>query len=113
MTAQDIIDRCREILKDDIEPYRIDDSEFFSSISDGLWEAEARRPDLLIQTDGTITAVVEITATSATISFPDRTKEMFACYTSYRSYISEDADRHNTQQATLLFGRFNSLLETI
>jgi hypothetical protein len=113
MTAQEIINRAREILKDDIEPYRLPDAYFFPPISDVLYEIEARRPDMLIQANGTFATVTDISAVGDTINFPDRTREAMACYVSYRSYISEDADRHNSSQAAALLGRYESLIQTI
>jgi len=51
MTAQDIINRVRGLLKDDIPPFRLSDASFFPTISDGLFEIEARRPYLHVQDD--------------------------------------------------------------
>jgi len=113
MIAQDILDRVRFILKDDIAPYRITDAEFFPLISDSLIEMEVRRPDLLVQGDLTFATVVDIAGVSDTINFPDRTREAIACYTAYRNYISEDADRHNSSQAAAMLSRYETLMQTI
>ena len=113
MTAQNIIDRTRTFLKDDVEPYRLSNADFFPWISDALQEMEARRPDLLLQSDGTFLAVADIAAVGDTINFPDRTREAIACYTAYRSYITEDADRHNMNQASFHLGQFERKLATI
>jgi len=113
MTAQDIINRVRVLLKDDIEPFRISDADFFPTLSDGLLEVEARRPDLLVQDDLSFATVTDISAVGDTINFPDRTRELITCYVAYQSYISEDADRHNSSQAAAMLGRYETLIQTI
>jgi len=113
MTAQDIINRARFFLKDDIIPYRDPDATFFPLVSDALLDLQARRPDLLIQSDGTFLAVTDITAVSDTINFPDRTREALSCNVAYRSYISEDADRHNSSQAAFFQSQYENKVQTI
>ena len=113
MTAQDVITRARYFVKDDIVPYRISDAAFFPQISDALVEMKARRPDFLIKADGTFASIADITSVEDTINFPDRTREAIACYTAYRNYITDDADRHNTSQAAAMLNRYESLMMTV
>jgi hypothetical protein len=113
MTAQEVIDRVRLKLKDTFEPYRIKDAEMLVLLSDAILEARARRVDLVMGTDGTASSVVEVTTVGDTLSFPDRFREALACHVAYQSYISEDADRHNTSQANAMLDRFEMLIKTV
>lgn len=113
MTAQDVIDRFRVIVKDDIEPYRIPDAEIFPWLSDAVQQFKFRRPDYVIDTDFTYQTVADITAATDTINYPDRTRELLSMYVAYRSYVSEDADRHNATLATNMMTRYEMLLQTV
>lgn len=46
LTVQDYIDRARELLLDQIEPYRYTDSELIEALNMGIMEGRRLRPDL-------------------------------------------------------------------
>ena len=113
MTVQEVFDRFRKIIKDDIPEYRLADAELFDWIDDAIRETRIRRPDYLVDTDGTFLSVADITAVTDTINLPEHFKEALACHMAYSSYISEDADRHNTSQANAMLGRFEQLINVV
>ena len=107
MTAQDVIDRPRQILQDTSEiNQRFLPSEIFSYINDAQQALEQKRPDLLLATDNTLEALPDVTAGASTIPFPNAFREALAEYVAACGFAREHPDTYNLAASQMHRQRF-------
>lgn len=110
MTAAEVLTRVRRILQDDFEPYRFSDAYLLGCLSDAQQELGRLRPDLLVTTTFTITALTDITSISTSLAFDVTMREAIAYLTCEQVYLTEDGDDGNLAMAAAMRQRFETAM---
>jgi len=101
MLASDVITVARQNLGDTIEDYRFNDTEMLSSLTSATRRLAVDRPDLLVDSDGTIISVVDVSATTDTLIFDRDWLECLVNYLCYLIFMKDDSNSYNANQAAL------------
>jgi len=89
MTGQDVVTRWRGMVNDDIIEYRYADSQARTWLNDAVVELLDNRPDLGMDDDNTMLAMVPLTALSQTLTLPTDMQRPLAYLMT--AYMYEDA----------------------
>lgn len=95
MLASEVITEIRENVLDTEEEYRHSDAEMLRALTDASYQLSKDRPDLLIDTDGTILSVSALTAVGDTVLFGADMKDALASWSSYKLLKKDGEDSNN------------------
>jgi len=110
MTAGDVLNIPVRRQLFDLEKDRFPDTTLFVYLNQALVELGFRRPDLLLQTDGTLNTHTAVTALGDTLEFDDEYKGALADYTLYLSFSEDNSQTHNANQAGIHLVAFNKAI---
>jgi hypothetical protein len=99
MLASDVITVARQNLDDTTEEYRFDDAEMINTLTSATRRLAIDRPDELVDSDGTIIAVVDIAALGDTLIFDRNFLEALVNYVCHLIYMKDSSDTYNASQA--------------
>lgn len=100
MLASDVIDVARENLEDTEKDYRFSDAEMIKALNSATRRLATDKPDLLVDSDGTIIAIVDAAALGDTLIFDRDWLEALVSYLCYRIFLKDSSDTFNANQAT-------------
>jgi hypothetical protein len=111
MTGQDVMTQAREFLSDQISgQYRWTDAELLQHVREGIREVYQRRPDLRLQSNGTLLAITDPANAAATLSLSDDYRAALVSWTCYRALSQDDADRENAARSRSFFEQFQTVV---
>ena len=113
MTAQNIVTRVRELMKDNYleQGYRWSDAFMFTSITEACSKIAEKRPDSLFTTTVPTTNIITtITALGDTLQINDRYKESIENYTCYRCIQMDSEDNANMALGDKYLEKFEYVL---
>jgi hypothetical protein len=110
MIVGDIIASARQTLMDAATPYHWGDPILISAVMDGCREIKLRRPDLLLQSNGTMGTLSTLTALTDTVPYPDEHKDALAHYAVSRALSEENPDTQAQAKADWHYKRFREAL---
>ena len=99
MLASDVITVARQNLNDTIPEYRFSDPELLSTLTSATRRLATDKPDLLVDSDGTLIAVVDVTATSDTLIFDRDWLEALSNYICHLIFAKDNSDNYNANQS--------------
>jgi hypothetical protein len=105
MLASDVITVARQNLDDTIDNdtsgYRFNETEMLNTLTSATRRLATDKPDLLVDTDGTIIAVVDVTATSQTLIFDRDWLESLSNYVCHLIFAKDSSDDYNANQSAI------------
>jgi hypothetical protein len=112
MTAGNVIDRVRALLKDDYNGYyRWSDDYMFDCIDEGQRRLSEKRPaSLFTSTAPTTLDITEITATGDTLQVDDMYKQAMVNYVCYRCLSIDSEDSASMELAGQYLGAFEEAI---
>lgn len=102
MTGQNVIDSARRLLADDHEGsagHRWSDAALLVLVNQAQADLADRRPDLLLASNGTITAVADLTAASQSLAFSTLWRETLAQLVAAQALEEDGEDAANATRA--------------
>ena len=99
MLASDVITVVRQNVSDTIEEYRFDDAEMLTTLTSATRQLAIDKPDLLVDSDGSLVAIVDVTAVGDTLIFDRDWLEALVNYASHLLFAKDGSDTYNANQA--------------
>jgi hypothetical protein len=99
MLASDVITVARENLEDTIVEYRFEDTELLTALTSATRRLATDKPDLLVDSDGTLIAVVDVTALGNTLIFDRDWLEALSSFLCHLIFLKDSSDTYNANQA--------------
>lgn len=101
MLASDVIDVVRENLDDIKEEYRFDDPELLNTLTSSTRRLAVDRPDLLVDDDGLIIPIVDVTTLSQVLVFDRDFLEALSNHVCFLIFAKDNSDNHNATQSAI------------
>ncbi len=103
MTAQNVIDSVRQLLRDtDASNYRWTDAVVLVHLSDGEREFYQMRPDLFLNSSSTIDTPVDLTAVGDTMKLDEDNRNKLASWVAALVLEEDAAEETNLRRAELM-----------
>lgn len=112
MTGQDVIDEARRYLNDSTaEGYRFEPADVLNWLNQARQELYKRRPDIWLATDGSMTALTDLTTVTldtTTLTEGLDQQGRLAYWIAYKASLGDSADEQQARQAM----EFRALFES-
>ena len=108
-TVADYIARARNLLQDEVEPYRYEDSELVTRLNEGIQESRRLRPDLWLSTFRGSLPSYDAALPSTSVAIDPMYRMAFAYYMAGTAQLSDNEDTTD-ERAMAFLGKFTTTL---